>query len=292
MTVNYEERGRVAVITIDGIGDYNLFSPEQVYEPLVAALERFRDDPEMWSTLIQAPPEKKIFTYGGHIGAVDRLKNTAETEDRGYKFAKAERLFRTEDKSLGIQSWRHILHFNGMKIYKPIVFAVNGPCIGAGTLLVNALADHVVAVESAYFGLLELRWGIGQGGGAAAQMRWDLPWRIAMDMVLRGRRMDAEEALRYGFINEIVPREDLANAALTVAEDFASMPPLGVQASKRLAIMSREMPMDASRWVADLYTALIGDTTHDAKEGPRAFVEKRKPVYTGELGNLRPEDPI
>jgi enoyl-CoA hydratase/carnithine racemase len=104
--------------------------------------------------------------------------------------------------------------------------------------------------------------------------------------------MDAEEALRYGFINEIVPREQLSSSAMAIAEEFASMPPLGVQASKRLAIMSREMPMESSRWVADLYTALIGDTTHDAKEGPRAFVEKRKPMYTGELGNLSPEDPV
>ena len=289
MSVDYEEQDRIAVITIDGIGPYNLFSPDEVYEPLVAAIERFRDDPEMWTALIQAPPEKEAFTYGGHIGSVNELKNSPTGEHRGYKFAKAERIFRPEDKSLGIQSWRHILHFNGLKVYKPIVFAVHGPCIGAGTLLVNSLADHVVASETASFGLVELRWGIGGGGGAGAQMRWDLPWRIAMDMVLRGRQMDAEEALRYGFVNQVVPREQVHAAAMEIAEDFVSLPPLAVQATKRVAILSRESPTEATRLISDLYTALIGDTTHDAKEGPKAFVEKRKPRFTGELGNLGPE---
>ena len=115
------------------------------------------------------------------------------------------------DKSLGIQSWRHMPHFNGMKIYKPIVFAVNGPVHWGG----DAARQHARGLRRrGYFGLLELRWGIGQGGAAAAQMRWDLPWRIAMDMVLRGRRMDADEALRYGFINEIALPDELAGAAM------------------------------------------------------------------------------
>ena len=87
------------------------------------------------------------------------------------------------DKSLGIQSWRHMPYFNGMKIYKPIVFAVNGPVHWGG----DAARQHARGLRRrGYFGLLELRWGIGQGGAPAAQMRWDLPWRIAMDMVLRG----------------------------------------------------------------------------------------------------------
>ena len=289
MTVHFEEKSRIAFITIEGIGDYNLFSPDEVYKPLVHAVERYRDNPALWCALITGAEGKKAFTYGGHIGSVSELRNSPSKESRGYKFAKAESIFRSQDKSVGILEWAHILHFDGLKVYKPIVMAINGPCVGAGTLLVNALADHVVAVPSTWFGLVELRWGIGGGGGAGAQMLGQLPWRIMMDMVLRGRRMDAEEALRYGFINQVVAPEKLMSAALEIAEDFVSMPPLAVQATKRLAIMSRDMPMPASRLISDLYGALIGDTSHDAKEGPKAFVEKRKPVFTGELGNLGSE---
>ena len=289
MAVHYEKRERIAFITIEGIGDYNLFSPDEVYKPLVAAVEQYRDDPDMWCAIITGASNRKAFTYGGHIGSVNELKNSPKPESRGYTFAKSEQLFRPEDKSVGILDWAHILHFDGMKVYKPIVMAINGPCVGAGTLLVHALADHVVAVPSTWFGLLELRWGIGGGGAAGASMLGQFPWRIMMDMVLRGRRMEAAEALQYGFINQIVSPENLMAEALKVAEDFASMPPLAVQATKRVAILSRQgMDLGTARVVSDLYGALIGDTSYDAKEGPKAFVEKRKPVFTGQIGNLGP----
>ena len=225
-----------------------------------------------------------MFTYGGHIHSVSELKSGTADESRGYTFSKTDRVFRSYDESVDIQSWGHVLKFDGLKLYKPVVFAVHGPCIGAGTILMNSVADYVVASPNASFALTEMRWGIG-GGGGGALIRWNLPWRIAMDMAMRGRMMHADEALRYGFINSIVEKESVLDEARLIAEDFASMPPLAVQATKRLAITGRDASPDVTTLISDLYGALIG-MGPDAREGPRAFVEKRTPEFTGKLDPL------
>jgi enoyl-CoA hydratase/carnithine racemase len=283
MPVHYEVNDHVAEILIEGIGPYNLFSPDAVYVPLTQAFERFRDDPDVWCALLYAPQDKDVFTYGGHIGSVDELKNKRDEvkESRGYKFSKIDRVFRPHDKTVDIQSWGHVLKFDGMKMYKPVVAAVHGPCIGAGTLLVNSVADYIVCSDTTQFGLTEMRWGIG-GGGGGASIRWTLPWRIAMDMAMRGRMMEAAEALQYGFVNAVVARENVLDEAKVIAADFASMPPLALQTTKRLAVLGRETPYEAQRLIEDLFGALIG-MGPDAQEGPRAFMEKRKPNFTGRL---------
>ncbi len=279
MPVDYEVEDRVAYITIDGVGDFNLFSPDAVYNPLVGAMERYRDDRDAWCALVKAADGKKAFTYGGHLKSVDAVWNTKAEEHRGYKFAREESLFRPADKSVGIQSWVHILQFDTLQLYKPVVMAINGPCIGAGTLLVNTLADIAIATPSAFFALTEIRWAVG-GTTAAPSMTWQLPWRIAMDMILTGRQMPAEEALRHGFINRVVEPDALMETAVTVAKDIASLPTLNLQAAKRLAYVSREVPMPYARLIGSLLGGAYAESP-DTREGVRAFVEKRTPNYTG-----------
>jgi enoyl-CoA hydratase/carnithine racemase len=277
VSVRYELVGHVAEIEIDGIGEFNLFSPDDVYLPLVDAFRRFRDEPEAWCALVYAPEGKTAFSYGGHLGAMDEVWNAGEPA-RGYRLPTPfDRVFRPDAPSDDVYAWSHLLELDGSRIYKPMVFAVAGPCFGAGTLLVDANADYVVASPRTRFGLLEMRWG--QGSQASGVVR-SLPWRIAMDMALRGRIMEADEALRLGFVNAVVePGEVLAEARRVVA-DFASVPPLHAQMTKRLAILGREHPDQLMRALRDLYyAARFGED--DAKEGVRAFVEKRKPVYTG-----------
>jgi len=277
MTIRYEVVDHIAEIEIDGIGEHNLFSPEAVYTPLAETFREFRDDPEAWCALVHAPEDKHAFTYGGHLKAMDKVWNEEEA-DRGYRLPSGfDRVFRPDALSDDVFSWSHLLEVDGAKIYKPMVFAVAGPCYGAGMLLVDANADYVVAAPETRFGLVEMRWG--QGSFASGVVR-SLPWRIAMDMALRGRIMEAEEALRLGFVNDVVDRSEVLAEARRVVADFASVPPLDAQMSKRMAILGREHPDHLVRSIRDLYYA-AGFSATDAKEGVRAFVEKRKPVYRG-----------
>ncbi len=279
MTIRYKLADHVAEIEIDGIGEHNLFSPDEVYLPLVDAFRKFRDDPEAWCALVHAPEDKHAFTYGGHLKAMDKVWNEDESDEkRGYELPSGfDRVFRPHAPSDDVFSWSQLLEVDGSKIYKPMVFAVAGPCYGAGMLLVDANADYVVAAPEARFGLVEMRWG--QGSFASGVVR-SLPWRIGMDLALRGRIMESDEALRLGFVNTVVPQADVLAEARRVVTDFASVPPLDAQMSKRLAVLGREHPNHLIRSMRDLYYAAQFNAS-DAKEGVRAYVEKRKPAYTG-----------
>jgi enoyl-CoA hydratase/carnithine racemase len=281
VAIHYEVKDRIAQIVIDGRGDYNLFNPDMVYLPLKKTLEAFRDDPEVWVAVVSAPQDKKVFTYGGDVKSVSAILNETVGDadpDRGYNLSR-ERIFRHAYAQL---EWTGVLTVGALELYKPLIFAVHGSCIGAGMLLMATNADYTVVTPDARFGLTELKHGVGGGGGLGQQMLSQLPWRIAMDMVVRARFMYAEEALRIGFVNEVVPKEELLAAAQRVAEDYAAMPPLHVQAVKRMALYSRDLPASAMAFPGMLMSALMQDTP-DSKEGPKAFAEKRKANYTGKM---------
>ena len=279
MPIHYEVKGRIAHIVVDGRGDYNIFNPDVVYLPLKKTLENFRDDPEVWVGVVSAPPEKKVFSYGGDVKSVAAIRNKTDGATRGYNMSK-ERLFRHD---FAQNEWSGVLRSGELELYKPLVFAVHGSCIAAGIVLMMAQSDYTIVTPDVRFGMLELKNGIGGfGGGGAEQLLSQLPWRIALDMIMRSRFMYAEEALRIGFVNEIVPKEELLAAANRVAEDYAAMPPLHVQSVKRMAMYSRDLPASAMTFPGMLMSAIMQDTP-DSLEGPKAFAEKRKANYTGKM---------
>ena len=277
MPIHYEVKDRIAHIVIDGRGDYNLFNPDMVYRPLKKTLEDFRDDAEAWVGVVSAPQDKKVFTYGGDVKSVAAVRNKTDDPTRGYNLSK-ERLFR---HAYAQNEWTDVFRAGALELYKPLIFAIHGSCIGAGMGIMMGQSVYTVVTPDARFGMLELKHGIGGGGGGGSMLS-QLPWRIALDMMLRARFMYAEEALRIGFINEIVPKEELLAAAHGVAEDYAAMPPLHVQAVRRMALYSRDLPASAMRFPGMLMSALMQDTP-DSLEGPKAFAEKRKANYTGRM---------
>lgn len=163
-------------------------------------------------------------------------------------------------------------------ISTPIIAAVNGLCLGGGTELVLT-ADLAIAGESATFGMPEVKVGVTFTG--ARRMARALPRKVAMDLLLTGRLMDAERALAHGLVNEVVPSTQVLTAALELADLVSTRAPLAVQANKRLAL-----GIEHSRVIEDEEALAHGRreakqllATRDAAEGVRSFLEKRQPVW-------------
>lgn len=167
-------------------------------------------------------------------------------------------------------------------ITKPVIAAVNGFALGGGTEIA-LWADLVVAAETAQFGLPEVKRGIIAGAGGAFRLAAHLPTKVAMEILLTGEPVTAETALRLGLINHVVPRHELLPAAFELAERICANAPLAVQASKRIArgISDGAIPSEQAAWERTAAEATLVMRSADAMEGPRAFAEKRAPMWEG-----------
>jgi enoyl-CoA hydratase len=167
----------------------------------------------------------------------------------------------------------------GRRLTKPLIAAVEGAAIAGGTEILQA-TDIRVAGESARFGVSEARWGLYPLGGSAVRLPRQIPYTVAAELLLTGRHITAAEALSIGLIGHVVPDGQALTKALELATLIAANGPLAVQAILRTIRETEGMPEDdAFKVDARIGTEVFGST--DAKEGPRAFAEKRKPEFTG-----------
>jgi crotonobetainyl-CoA hydratase len=165
---------------------------------------------------------------------------------------------------------------------KPVIAAINGICCGGGLELAIS-ADIILAAEHATFALPEIRSGT-VADAASIRLPKRIPYHIAMEMLLTGRWLDAEEALRWGLINRILPRGSLMQAARTLADELAAGPPLVYAAIKEIVREAEDMKFqDAMNRItkSQLQTVERLYTSEDQLEGARAFAEKRDPVWKG-----------
>lgn len=167
----------------------------------------------------------------------------------------------------------------GRRLTKPLIAAVEGPAIAGGTEILQA-TDIRVAGESARFGVSEARWGLFPLGGSAVRLPRQIPYTVAAELLLTGRHITAPEALALGLIGHVVPDGEALTKALELAELVAANGPLAVQAILRTIRETEGMEEnEAFRLEAKLGTAVFASA--DAKEGPRAFTEKRPPRFQG-----------
>ena len=256
MALIFEKKNHIAYITINRPEAMNAMDPE-TYSELSQAWIEVRDDPEVWCSIVTGAGEKS-FSAGAD------LKKTIPREPEKWE------LWQTQEEQ--------ILN-RGLEVWKPVVAAVNGYCLAGGMTLLLA-TDIRIAAEHATFGLSEAKRGILPGNGGTQRPIRQLPYPVAMWLLLSGERIGAEEALQHGLINAIVPMEKLLEEAEERAHVICQNGPLAVRAIKELAVRSQSMSLEQGLRMEFMMQSIL-KTTDDAKEGPRAFSEKRKANFQG-----------
>jgi E-phenylitaconyl-CoA hydratase len=246
----------VATITINRPERLNAMDAEH-YAGLSDAWVRVRDDPAVRVAIITGAGEKS-FTTGADIKSF----LVAPPELRQMWLTQKDQLLN-----------------RGLEIWKPVIAAVNGYCVGGGMTLLMA-TDIRLAAPHATFGLAEVKRGVVAGNGGTQRILSQLPYAIGMEMLLTGESIDAETAARWGLVNRVVPKEELLDAARRIAAKIAANAPLAVQAAKELAIRAREMPLSSGLRLEQIANRML-QFTEDATEGPKAFAEKRPPSFKG-----------
>jgi E-phenylitaconyl-CoA hydratase len=248
----------------DGIALITLNRPERLnamdadaYRALSEAWVRVRDDDQIRTAVITGAGER-AFSTGAD------LKSFVTSPD---------------DLSRFWQTQREQLLNRGLEVYKPIIAAVNGYCLGGGMTLLLA-TDIRIAAEHASFGLAEVKRGIIAGNGGTQRIASQLPHAIAMELLLTGDRIDAQTAARWGLVNRVVSMEELLPTAMDFARRIAANAPLAVQATKELALRSRDVDLVSGLRMEQTVNRLL-QFTADAKEGPAAFAERREPNFEG-----------
>jgi enoyl-CoA hydratase len=165
----------------------------------------------------------------------------------------------------------------GRRLTKPLIAAVEGPAIAGGTEILQA-TDIRVAGESARFGISEARWGLFPLGGSAVRLPRQIPYTIAADLLLTGRHISAAEALRIGLIGHVVPDGQALAKAVEIAEAIAGNGPVAVRAILR-TIRETEGMAENDGFAVEAGIGMAVFASEDAKEGPRAFSEKRRPEF-------------
>jgi enoyl-CoA hydratase len=165
------------------------------------------------------------------------------------------------------------------KISKPIIAAVGGYCLGGGNeLAMNC--DLIIAAENAIFGQPEVNVGIMPGAGGTQRLVRTVGKSKAMEMILTGNPITADEALRAGLVSRVVPVGDLMEETKKIASEIASKPPISVRAAKEAILRAYDTTLEVGlEFERKLFYTLFA--TEDGKEGMQAFLDKRKPVFKG-----------
>jgi E-phenylitaconyl-CoA hydratase len=256
MPLLYEKKEKIAIITLNRPEVMNAISRE-LARKLYGAWCDFAKDPAL-SVMVITGAGEKAFCVGADL---------KEKEEKGDVHV----------TSFWDGSFK--LPMRGPELYKPVIAAINGYCLGGG-LELALLADIRIAAEHATFGQPEITLGIFPGMGATQRLRRSLPYNIAAEILLTGERFGASKAHEIGLVNRVVPLQDLMKTAFSAAETISRHAPLALRAVKEALLRSYDLPLDQGLRLEGVLRRIVGDT-EDAHEGVKAFMEKRKPRFIG-----------
>lgn len=261
--LDYQRQGHIAVLTLNRPEVRNAINPEMSIR-LAEAWQRVRDDEQVRVAVLTGAGA--AFCAGADLGRLIPLFSGARQPEDEWD----ERLLadpRTTNRAL----------LRNFDPEKPVIAAVNGHAIAGGMEILQG-TDIRVAVAKAKFGVQEAKWALVPAGGSTVRMPAQMPFAKAMELLLTGDLISAEEALALGFLNHVV--DDPLQKAMQIAEKIAANGPIAVYTIRRSARACLGLPEQEALKLESKLSAPVFQT-EDAREGPRAFMEKRQPNYQG-----------
>jgi enoyl-CoA hydratase/carnithine racemase len=246
MVLTYQKKDKIALLTLNRPQALNAFNRELLKE-FSRTLIDFRDDDDVWVLIITGVGDK-AFSAGFDL-----------KEEVPSKFPP--------------------MITRGLQIYKPIIAAINGVALGGG-LEIALACDLRIASENARLGVPETRWGLMPGWGGTQRLPRLISPTKAAEMLFMAKVVDAKEACEIGLVNEVVSSSELMSTAMDWAAKICQLGPLAVRAAKKAVWEGLSLSLDDGLRLEEELFGLL-HKTDDAKEGPKAFVEKREPEFKG-----------
>lgn len=255
--VLYEIDGHVAIITMNRPEKHNAMNPE-VIQGVRDGFARARADRTVRAVVLTGAGDR-AFSAGADLVRMAQ-REPADFDDAFW--------------------WPSQPGDWAVDFYKPVVAAINGYCYAAAMNLMCSTADIRIAADTATFCYAEVLRGFSGAGPAIALLPRQVPYAVAMEWLLTGKVFTAADACRAGLVNEVVPLGQVKPRAMQLAHDLSKLAPIAVRAIKEAVVRGLSMDMPNAVKFANTIGALTRHSA-DAHEGPRAFAEKRPPVYTG-----------
>ncbi len=266
MAIRYQTEGFVAIITLDAPESLNALAIADLKD-LRKTLRSCQDDDRI-RVIVLTGAGDRAFCTGANLKA---------TLPPSTGFATG--VLKSRDAETELGGYTRLIDLSDLEVWKPIVAAINGHCLGGG-LELALQCDLRIAADHASFALPEAKVASIPAVGGVQYLLRAVAAAHAMKMALTGERIDAEQALRIGLVSDLMPREALMSTALDIAGRIAANGPLAVQTIKKLAAQTAHLAPRDFVAQSNLHWGLLRDS-EDRIEGRRAFAEKRTPAYRG-----------
>ncbi len=257
----------VMTLTMNRPDAMNSISPEMAIR-MADAWVQFRDDNSLRCAIVTGAGSD-AFCTGADLKLLAPLMTGARSPENDWDAQLVERGFMPVAEMI----------LRNFELHKPVIAAVNGAAHGGGTEMIQAM-DLRVAAETAEFCLPEVKRGLVPGGGSITRLPHQIPWAIAAEIMLVGDPITPRRAYEIGLVNRVVAPEDLLDTARDLADRIAANGPLAVRKVKEGMIRGSGLTLDESMQIEGELSVEVF-ASKDAREGPRAFKEKRKPNFTG-----------